>query len=95
MPRLPASEIEAAVFKSVRARFDCNGLASAECAEKYLRRVVIHAEHVAITLKTAGDSESPAVEFPLIANITEIVLGLTKVAQIIPSELPIHCSCRQ
>ena len=68
VPRLPASEIEAAVFKSVRARFDCNGLASAQCAEKYLRRVVIHAEHVAITLKTAGDSEAPAVEVPFISQ---------------------------
>ena len=66
VPRLSASEIEAAVFKAVRARLDCNGVAPAQCAEKYVRRVVMHAKHIAVTLKNAGDIGAPTVEVPFI-----------------------------
>ena len=66
VPRVSASEIEAAVFKAVRAKLDCNGLAPAQCAEKYVRRVVMHAKHLAITLKGAGDIEAPTVDIPFI-----------------------------
>jgi site-specific DNA recombinase len=64
VPRLSASEIEAAVFKTVRAKLDCNGLAQAPCTEKYVRRVVVHSKHLAITLKSAGDIEAHTVEVP-------------------------------
>jgi site-specific DNA recombinase len=66
VPRVSAPEIETAVFKAVRARMDCNGLAPAHCAEKYVGRVVMHAKHLAIMLKNAGDIESPTVEVPFI-----------------------------
>jgi len=64
VPRLSASEIEAAVFKAVRARLDCHSLAPPQCAEKHVQRVVMHAKHLAITLKSAGDIETPTIEVP-------------------------------
>jgi site-specific DNA recombinase len=78
--RLSASQIEAAVFKAVfkavRAKLDCNDLTPAQCAERYVSRVVIHAKRLAITLKSADDVEPPTVEVPFInqsnGNRTEI-----------------------
>jgi DNA invertase Pin-like site-specific DNA recombinase len=66
VPRISSSAIEAAVFKTVRARLDCNDLTPAQWAEKYVRRVVMHAKHLAITLKSVGDIEPPTVEIPFI-----------------------------
>ena len=65
-PRVSASEIEAAVFKAVRAKLGCNGLAPAQCAEKYVSRVVMHTNHLAITSKSVGDVEAPIVQVPFI-----------------------------
>ena len=66
VPRLSASEIEAAVIKVVRAKFDCNGLAPAQCLENYVHRVVVRAKHLAITPSSTGDIEAPTVEVPFI-----------------------------
>jgi site-specific DNA recombinase len=66
VPRLSASEIEAVVFKAVRARLDCNGLTTAQCAEKYVHRVVMHTMHLAITPKSAGNIEPTTIEVPFI-----------------------------
>ncbi|HTV26373.1 MAG TPA: recombinase family protein, partial [Xanthobacteraceae bacterium] len=65
-PRVSASAIEAAVFKAVRTRCDCSGLAPAQCAEKYVRRVVVHGKRLAITQKGVGNDEPPTVEVPFI-----------------------------
>jgi len=65
-PRVSASEIEAAVFKALRAKLGCNGLAPAQGAEKYVSRVVMHANHLAITPKSVGDVEAPIVQVPFI-----------------------------
>ncbi|MGC1776994.1 MAG: recombinase family protein [Xanthobacteraceae bacterium] len=65
-PRVSASEIEAALLKALRARSDCNGLAPAQCVEKYVGRVVVHTKHVAIALKGDGDIDASTVEVPFI-----------------------------
>jgi site-specific DNA recombinase len=76
VPRVSAPEIEAAVFKAVRAKFDCNGFSSIQCAEQHVRRVVLNKGHVTIMLKTADDVEAAIIEIPftnrLSGNRTEI-----------------------
>jgi hypothetical protein len=76
VPRVSAPEIETAVFKSVRASFDCNGFSSVQCAEQHLRRVVLNKRHLAITLKNADGVETAIIEIPFTnrhsGNRTEI-----------------------
>lgn len=69
VPRVSASEIEAAALKAVRVKFDCRSLPPAQCAERYVRRVDIHAKHLTITMKSAGDAEAATVEVPLISRL--------------------------
>ena len=66
MPRISASVIEAAVLKAVQAKLDCNGLTPIQCADKLVRRVVMHAKDLVITLNSDGHIEASTVKVPFI-----------------------------
>ncbi len=68
VPRVSASDVEAAVFKAVRTRVDGDGLPSEQCVEKYVHRIVAHAKHLAITSKNAGDGEAADLQVPFTAR---------------------------
>jgi site-specific DNA recombinase len=61
VPRVSAPEIETAVFKAIRSKFDCNGLSSVQCAEQHVGRVAIHKGRLVMMLK---NTEADTIEIP-------------------------------
>jgi hypothetical protein len=62
VPRVSSHAIETAVLRVVRAKFDCDGLSPAQCADQHVRQVIVQDRRLMITVKSGGDVEPTAIE---------------------------------
>jgi DNA invertase Pin-like site-specific DNA recombinase len=91
VPRVSSQAIETAVFKAIRAKFDCDGLSPSQCAYQYVGQVIVRDRCIMITVKSGGNVEPPAIEVPfttrLVGSRSEIDQNDTNHSQRSPNPL--------
>jgi site-specific DNA recombinase len=69
VPRVSSQAIETSVLRVVRAKFACADLSPAQCADQYVRQVIVQDRRIMIAVKSGGDVEPTAIEVPFTTRL--------------------------